>query len=43
MLGAALACLEDFMRTKEHWGEATFYVYDGGVEVGIGVLGVSID
>lgn len=40
VLGAALVGLQDFMRAKAVWAEASFYVYDGGVEVGAGVLGV---
>lgn len=39
VLAAALVALQDFMINRQTWGEASFYVYDGGVEVGMGVLG----
>lgn len=39
VLAAALVALQDFMLNQQTWAEASFYVYDGGMEVGMGVLG----
>ena len=41
VLGAALSALENFMGDSDEWGGATFLIYDGGVEVATGVLGLS--
>ena len=41
VLGAALEALWDFMGSGGRWGEVEFRILDGGVEVGVGVLGVA--
>ena len=39
VLGAALNALEDFMNSNQIWSAATFGIFDGENQVGVGSLG----
>ena len=38
VLGAAIGALRDYM-SKNGYGQASFYVFDGGTEVAAGIIG----
>lgn len=40
-LGAAVSALENYMRAKNFFGAATFYIWDGPHEIGAGLIGLT--